>query len=276
METNKILTADLLDLIFDDRNKDYGAYELRRTYEKRIKKALLITATIGALGFTGTLLANKLNPDESIVKMTPGIVLTSIDDDPEPEPELPKPKPQAQPAVQVRTEIFTPPVIEPDEIVDKPMVAQDDLANAKIGLIKIDVPDGGGDILLPPEGVDSGTGLIDVQKSKEPEQPWIKVEVDAKYPGDWGRFLENNLRGDEPAGNGAPPGKYTVILQFVVDVEGNVSDIKALTSHGYGMEEEAIRVLKKSRSKKWIPAFQNSRHVPAYRKQPITFVINAE
>lgn len=276
METNKILTADLLDLIFDDRNKDYGAYELRRTYEKRIKKALLITATIAALGFTGTLLANKLKPDEPIVKMTAGIVLSAVPDEPEPEPELPKPKPQPQQQVQVRTEMYTPPVIAPDEVVDKPMVTQEDLnGKVNIGTLSVDGPDSGGEFQTP-EDIGNGTGIMEGPKVSEPTGPFEKVEIDAKYPGDWGRFLESNLRGNTPADNGAPPGKYTVILQFIVDIEGNVSDIKALTSHGYGMEEEAIRVLKKSKSKKWIPAFQNSRHVPAYRKQPITFVINAE
>ena len=42
MEINKILTADILDIIFDGRNKDYGAYELRKTYNKRIRTSLLV------------------------------------------------------------------------------------------------------------------------------------------------------------------------------------------------------------------------------------------
>ncbi len=53
----------------------------------------------------------------------------------------------------------------------------------------------------------------------------------------------------------------------MVDTEGNVSDIKPLTNHGYGLEEEAIRVLKKAA--KWEPAIQNGINVKAYRKQVI-------
>jgi protein TonB len=49
MEVNKILAADLLDLIFEGRNKDYGAYLLRRTYTKRIRVALAITIATVAL-----------------------------------------------------------------------------------------------------------------------------------------------------------------------------------------------------------------------------------
>ncbi|MBD0333129.1 MAG: TonB family protein, partial [Chitinophagaceae bacterium] len=64
---------------------------------------------------------------------------------------------------------------------------------------------------------------------------------------------------------------YTVIIQFIVDKEGNISDVKALTNHGYGMEQEAMRAVKKA--PKWTPAIQNGRQVKAYRKQPITFIV---
>ena len=58
MEANKILQADFLDLLFEDRNKEYGAYELRKKYNKRITLALLITAGIVAGAIGATLLAN--------------------------------------------------------------------------------------------------------------------------------------------------------------------------------------------------------------------------
>ena len=60
MEANKILSADLLDLVFEGRNKEYGAYELRKTYNRRITRALLITATVALLALLGSFLANKL------------------------------------------------------------------------------------------------------------------------------------------------------------------------------------------------------------------------
>jgi protein TonB len=65
-----------------------------------------------------------------------------------------------------------------------------------------------------------------------------------------------------------------VVVQFIVAKDGTVSDIKALTRYGYGMEQEVVRIIKKS--PKWSPAQQNGRTVNAYRKQPITFVVQEE
>ncbi|MFT3903673.1 MAG: M56 family metallopeptidase [Niabella sp.] len=107
----------------------------------------------------------------------------------------------------------------------------------------------------------------------EPEI-FTKVEQDAAYPGGpeaWRDFLGQNLRGDVPVNNHAPAGTYMVMVQFIVDREGNLSDVKALTKNGYGMEEEAVRAVKNSG--KWLPAQQNKRTVKAYRKQPITFLV---
>jgi beta-lactamase regulating signal transducer with metallopeptidase domain len=98
-----------------------------------------------------------------------------------------------------------------------------------------------------------------------------KVEVDAKYPGNWRSFLEKHLDGQVAVDNGAGSGTYTTIIQFIVDTKGNVSDVKALTNIGYGLEEESIRVIKQSG--KWMPAIMNGRPVKAYRKQPITFQV---
>lgn len=60
MEANKILSADILDLVFEGRNKDYGAYELRKSYNKRITRALLITASLAALALLGSILSSAM------------------------------------------------------------------------------------------------------------------------------------------------------------------------------------------------------------------------
>src|SRR5690606_16727733 len=93
----------------------------------------------------------------------------------------------------------------------------------------------------------------------------------AKFDGDWRKFLERNLNPQVAINNNAPPGIYTVMIQFVVDTDGSISEIKVLNDPGYGLGEEAIRVIKKSR--KWQPAIQDGRPAKAYRKQPITFQI---
>lgn len=104
-----------------------------------------------------------------------------------------------------------------------------------------------------------------------------EVEIEASFPGGdskWRQYLERNANGQVATDNGAPEGTYTVLVQFVVDKEGNISDVRSLTNHGYGMEEEAMRVIRKG--PKWNPAIQNGRQVKAYRKQPITFRVEAE
>lgn len=99
-------------------------------------------------------------------------------------------------------------------------------------------------------------------------------EKDAYFPGEdkaWLAFVTRNVRADIAANSPAPLGTYTVVVQFVVDKEGHVTDIKPLTQFGFGMEEEVIRVLKKS--PQWVPATQFGRKVKAYRKQPVSFLI---
>jgi len=104
-----------------------------------------------------------------------------------------------------------------------------------------------------------------------------KVEVEARFPGGvngWKEFLQKNLRSTVPVENGANKGTYTVVTQFIVHKDGSVSDVKTLTNHGHGMEDEVLRVMKGSPN--WVPAMQNGCAVTAYRKQPVTFVIAEE
>ncbi len=165
---------------------------------------------------------------------------------------------------------FTPPKIVKDEEVKEPPPAVEELKETKIGTISQEgIKDIG--IVTPPAAVDGGKGLVEAKPVEKEPEVFTKVEVDAKYPGNWRSFLERNLDGQVAVDNGASPGTYTVIIQFIVDVAGSVSDVKALTSVGFGMEQEAVRVIKKSG--KWNPAIQNGREVKAYRKQPITFQV---
>ena len=106
------------------------------------------------------------------------------------------------------------------------------------------------------QNLDDGKDIIEDKIVKEPEI-FTKVEIDARFDGNWEKFLLRNLNAEIPIDNGAPAGNYKVIMQFVVDIDGSISEIKALSNHGYGLEQEAIRVLKKAT--KWEPAIQNGR-----------------
>ncbi|MGE9313512.1 energy transducer TonB [Niabella sp. CJ426] len=105
----------------------------------------------------------------------------------------------------------------------------------------------------------------------------IKVDVEAKFSGNWNNFLERNLDGQIPTQNGAPAGNYEVLVRFVVNEDGTVSNIEPITNEGYGMEEEVVRILKKS--PEWYPAINNNnaegknKPVKSYRIQPINFYV---
>ncbi|HKZ65179.1 MAG TPA: energy transducer TonB [Chitinophagaceae bacterium] len=269
MDTNKILSADLLDLIFDDRNKDYGAYELRKTYHTRITKSLVFMGLFVLLTFTGVALATKLETKKKSTDLIKTVTLVAIPDDKEPEP-IPEPLKKTEPP-QVQTEQFTQIKLVNEEVVDPPPT-QDELTDAQIDVAtKVGIID---DEIITPQNLDERKGLIDDKINKEPTEPFTKVEVDAKFDGNWEKFLLRNLNAQTPVDNNAPEGNYKVLIQFVVDIDGTVSDIKPITNLGYGLEQEAIRVLKKA--KNWEPAIQNGRQVKAYRIQAITFQVTGE
>ena len=275
MEPNKILQADLLDIVFEDRNKDYGAYELRRSYNKRIGRALIITASIAALAFLGSVLANNMGgTTKQKVKMT-DVTLQDIKQEEKkietpPAPPPPKPDP---PKVEMKQ--FPPPVIKKDEELEKPPPPQEELKEVKIadidqeGIKETDIP--------TPAVIDEGKQIVEEKPVEDENKIFDKVEIEASFPGGdskWRQYLERNANGQVATDNGAPEGTYTTVVQFVVDKEGNISDVRALTNHGYGMEQEAMRVIKKG--PKWNPAIQNGRQVKAYRKQPITFQVTGD
>lgn len=108
-------------------------------------------------------------------------------------------------------------------------------------------------------------------------QIFEKIEVEARYPGGdkaWMNYLTTSPVMAQTLKKAAKKvkkaGKYQVIVQFVIDKDGNVAEVEAITNHGFGLEEGAEEIIRKSG--KWIPAKSNGKKVKVYRKQPITFV----
>ena len=103
----------------------------------------------------------------------------------------------------------------------------------------------------------------------------VIVQIPAEFPGGqkgWVNYIENNLNRDLPVRNGAPVGKYTVVVSFWVDEEGNITNVKAENNPGYGTMEEAIRVLKNG--PKWVPATQNGKNIVYRQRQAFVFMIS--
>jgi len=272
-QNRSILTTDPLDLLFANRNKAYGAYELRKTYNKRITTALLITAGVLLLIFLSSFLAKTLADNDDATLDVKEVVLQDLPQEEEKEPP-PPPPPKMEPPPKVEMTKFTPPVIVKDEEVKKEDIPPEveKLEDTKIDVISQEgIKDQG--IAVPV--VDEGKAVVVVKDETNYDQTFTKVEVEASFKGGeaaWRKYLERNLNASAPVDNGAPTGQYQVIVQFIVDKGGNISDVKALTSHGFGMEEEAVKVIKKGPA--WEPAIQNGRQVKAYRKQPVTFIVS--
>jgi protein TonB len=275
MEINKILNADILDIIFEGRNKEYGAYDLRKTYNKRLLKAIIGTAVVILLLFGGFFISNLNGGDNKKALVVQDVQLEDVKEEKKNEPPPPPPPKIEPPKVEMAK--FTPPKIVKDNEVkeeEKPP-EQEKLEDTKIGNVNQEgVKDEG--ITAPPS--DAGKGVVEAPKKDEEDydKTFTKVEIESEYPGGsaaWLRYLNKNFRYPDDAVNNEIQG--TVVVQFIVDKEGNVSDVNAISGpESGGLREEAVRVIKKSG--KWTPAVQNGRQVKSYKKQPIVFKLEAQ
>ena len=185
MKPTELLSAQLIDILFSDRNKLYGAYELRKTYSRRINTALFITLFFAGAAFGAAALASGAKKKIPTLRSDEGIVLTAVEEkkikEPLPEPELrPKPEP-------VQTRIFTTPQIV--EVVQHPTPDQPTFDSVQIGDQNIFEGQKAGDQVDFPKEPGPGTGIADPTK-KAPEDIIVThVEIDAKFIGDWVRFL---------------------------------------------------------------------------------------
>lgn len=272
MEIQQIPRADILDILFEGRNKDYGAYELRKTYNRRLTKALAATASACLLLIGGYTWAGRSHPSKILMPVSDEIILTKTVPE-HPVVPLPIPKPQPQQIATIRS---TPPLIVHDQDVRPEDVPP---PNDATDQVKIGSETHAGDpfdgTVTAPSANGVGQGVIEKPKSPDEDDGIVDiVEIESAYPGGmeaWKRFLSKNYRVPEEAVSNNISG--TVIVQFIVDKEGNVSDVQAIS----GPEElkgEAIRVIKKSG--KWTPAIQNGRKVNSYKKQPIVVQLENE
>jgi protein TonB len=276
MDINKLQTADILDIIFDGRNKEYGAYDLRKTYNKRLTIALISMLVLCLLMLVISVIAKSVG-DEKTQVMVQDISLENMKtEEKKPEPPPPPPPPKQEPP-KVEITKFTPPKIVKDEEVkpEEEIKEVEKLEDTKIGTFNQEgVKDEG--LVAPP--VEKGTGVVEAPKVEEDyDKVFTVVQIPAEFPGGlsgWTRYLERNLNRDIPVENGAPPSRYTVIVAFTVSKTGAISDVQAENDPGYGTKAEAIRVI--TRGPSWKPAVQNGRNVIYRHKQSITFVVSEE
>lgn len=269
MDANQILKSDILDIIFEGKNKEYGAYDLRRTYNRRMGMALIGMVVIILLILIGRALASQIGSrHEEINMVTNETTLQELKPN-EPPPPPPPPPPKLPPPPPVATVQFTPPKVVKDEEVVKPPPEVKQIEEAKID---IKTQEGVKDIgIIAPPTEEVGTQVVSapVEKKEDEDKIFTKVEKEASFPGGndaWRKYVTRAIQAELDEFTESDYG--TVTVKFVVDKQGNVSDVQAINMKGTKLAEVAVNAIRKG--PKWIPAQQNGRYVNAYRLQPVT------
>jgi protein TonB len=274
MEAKEVLTSSFLDILFEGRNKEYGAYELRKFHNRRVLLGLLAVALITGLLFLIDALPKGQRGSKKEAMVITDVQLQEVREEKKLEPP-PPPPPKIEP-LKLEQIKFTAPRIVKDEDVkaaDRPP-EQDRLTDTKIGNINQEgVKDSG--IVAPPGFDGNGKGVVEGPKQIEDgsDRIFTKVEIESQYPGGvsaWLRYLNKNFRYPEDGINNEVQG--TILVQFIVDKIGNVSDVEAVSGpEAGGLRDEAIRVIRKSGQ--WLPAIQNGAKVKSYKRQPVVFMM---
>ena len=257
-----ILKRQWVDLVFEGKNKAYGAYELRTENSKTTIKALIIGACIFSflvatpmisdfIGKNKVVKAENLDQKIITVKLPP----KKIEDIPVNLPPPPPPPPRVE-----QVKFVKPVVAKADEVVEEPPKIKE-IVNKKIGDKAIE---GNPDAVLTIEPV--GKGPIDAVAEDTKIYSTAGIEQKPEFPGgmaNFYKFVGNNFKAPEEEGL-----KGKVLVTFVVEKDGSLTDIKVIRDIGFGTAAEAIRVLRKS--PKWSPGEQNGKKVRVQFSLPIT------
>lgn len=267
-----ILNQQWIDVVFAGRNKNYGAYELRKDNPRNTNKALLIGVAAFVLLISFKTILNAI--DGFIPKADEKVKVTEVVLPPPPvnEEVKPPPPPPEPPKPKVDQVRFPPPVVKPDnEVREKEPPTVKELEVADPG-----PKDQKGD----PNAaitIDEPVGNADVKQVVEenPNQIFTAVEQVPTFPGGeagFNKYLSKAIHYPAIARENNVQGR--VIVQFVVERDGSLTDIKVVRGIGSGCDEEAMRALKAS--PKWKPGIQNGRPVRVQYSVPVAFALAQE
>jgi len=273
--SSNLYGSEWLALVFQNRNKNYGAYALRTESSNIMVKALLIVVPVFVLLFVGPMIYAQMQPVEP--KVTQVVMDTKeiepIHDLKKEEPKKEEPK-QEEPAPQepVKTKAFLAPIVVAEPTDDTPPPTTDELKNVVIASTTQEGKEGAGNALptTPNTGGGSGMGEGTADNSVHDISG---VEQYPEFPGGmaaWAKFLQKNLRYPEMAQESNIQGK--VYISFVIEKDGTLSDVKLVRGIGYGCDDEAMRVIKKS--PKWQAGKQNNTNVRVRYNMPINYTIS--
>ncbi|PWU02626.1 MAG: hypothetical protein C5B52_05265 [Bacteroidetes bacterium] len=268
MQPESILKADVLDIIFENRNKKYGAYDLRKHYQRYVLRSICISAGL----VTIILFFITRNVKHNIpggIEIPPIALIDPPVNKIDPIPEASKAPRQPIKAVAV-VGYIVPQIVNAIAPIDPPMPEMDDIGEKQIS--NVNSPGGSGDITQPSNnGALQGSAIMEEPKNDGPLYS-NAVDEQAEYPGGlvaMQNFLQRNLR--DPREEDQESGTVKVKIRFVVEEDGSIGRFEILSTGGEIVDHEVLRVLHKM--PKWKPAKKNGKTVAMYFVQPITFTV---
>lgn len=269
-----LIDNNWVDLVFEGRNKEYGAYVLRKDTGKRNLKSMLIVfaAIIAIMAAVAAKVAIE-NAFPKKVAMETDVELSKLAQKKEAKVEKKAPvKVEEQKVVEkVKSSVkFTPPVIKKDSEVkpEEELKSQEDLNKTKTAIGSFDVKgndEAGGEVLKAKEVI------AQPEPPKEEEtKVFDVVEVMPSFPGGQGalfEWLSKNIKYPVVAEENGVQGR--VIVTFVVERNGSITDVQVVKSVDPSLDKEAVRVVKAMPH--WIPGKQNGSAVRVKFTVPVTF-----
>jgi len=263
---NNIFSSAWCELVFESKNHEYGAYELRKNSSRRHLRALIIASVFFVFIVSSPILIRQILSKKTVEKDVSVRILTDIKIDKPKEDEIIKEIPPPPP---VRNTIkFIPPVIKPDQMVadEEQPVMQKEVIDAKAAVSNISFDKGTDDVVAP-------VATVNNQITEETDQPFIIVEQMPQFPGgdnEMVKFIKLNLRYPPLATEMGISG--TVIVNFVVERDGKITRVKVVRGIGGGCDEEAVRVVSKMPA--WTPGKQGGKAVLVSFTVPFKFMLN--
>jgi protein TonB len=270
MSNSSIYESKWTNLVFENKNKEYGAYQLRHENAKTTISALLLALLLIAAFGSLTMLISKLTkpaPIENTPALTIDDRIITVDLDHQkvipPTPVVPQVQQQSAAPATDMTQLTNPVVAAPDQVVDNiapntinvPVV--DNTATGIGTAVNATPTTGKGDSAIT-QPVDNGNTIVNTTAlDKLPE-----------FPGGINKFytyVANNF--DRPELDSEKILK--VYVSFVIEKDGSITDIAVKNDPGYGMGKEAVRVLKSLKTK-WTPGILNGKPVRTAYNLPIT------
>lgn len=261
-----IFDSKWVELIFTGRNKNYGAYVLRKKGDEYTIKGIILSVVLFTASISAPVIVNYIKsqiPKENEVKVTE---VTTLEEPPPIDKNEPPPPPTEPPPPLKSTVKFTPPEIKPDEEVpeDEPPPIQEEMKDKDAGVATVEGDPNGVDASLTEGG--EGDGDAPEILTFAEQMPEFPGGVEEMY-----KYLNKNIQYPPMARENGVEGK--VVLTFVVGADGKITQIERVGKPlNWGCDEEAIRVVKSMPN--WTPGKQNGKAVTVKFTLPIRFQLN--